>query len=122
MTRRSLFGLVAAPLLPASPITTEVPGWVCFKGGAEGEVYCAACLDAMRIERIRTMPIPGDEIWGPSGAHICVTGIWTGDICEEPTTIIYYTLTKPGKGTQKRMVSLDTWDTLDGWDKARLHS
>lgn len=131
MTRRSLFGLFAAPLLPASPITTEVPDWVvplgclvCGKpgAGAEDTIWCAECLHAKRIERIRTMPMAGDEIYGPCGSRIEITTVWVGEICEEPTTLVYYNLTVPGKGTQERMVSLDTWDTLAGWDKARLHS
>lgn len=132
MTRRSLLGLLAAPLLPASPITTELPDWVvplnrpncptCGKpgAGAEDTIWCALCLDAKRIERIRTMPMAGDEIFGPGGTRIEITSVWTGEIVEEPTTIVYYTLTKPGKGTQQRQAFLDTWGTLAGWDTARL--
>lgn len=133
MTRRSLFGLLAAPLLPASPITTKLPDWVRLpggpcphcgerNGGAEDTLYCAECLHAKRIERIRTMPMAGDEIYGPNGSRVEITTVWVGEICDEPTTLVYYNLTVPDKGTQERMVSLDTWDTLAGWDKARLHS
>lgn len=115
MTRRSLFGLLAAPLLPVCPCCGSV-------SGAEDTIWCASCLHAKRIERIRTLPMAGDEIYGPNGSRVEITTVWVGEICEEPTTLVYYNLTVPGKGTQERMVSLDTWDTLDGWDKARLHS
>lgn len=131
MTRRALFRGLAAPLLPAAPITTELPDWVRVPGddcltcgvnpkGAEGTIYCAGCLAYWRVERVRLQPSKGDVVLGPDGARVEVTSVWDGEIVEEPTIIVYYKLTKPGLGTQQRQAFIDTWRDYDGWDVARL--
>lgn len=133
MTRRALFGVLAAPLLPATVITTELPDWVrvprdeCLTcgvnpKGAEGTIYCAECLAYWRVERVRLQPAKGDVVLGPDGARVEVTNVLE---CGDNTviragTLIWFTRTVPGRGSQERVVWAHHWAELDGWDAARL--
>lgn len=128
MTRRALFRGLAAPLLPAAPITTELPDWVRVPGddcltcgvnpkGAEGTIYCAGCLAYWRVERVRLQPARGDAVVSlDEGVRVEVTNtLECGD-----GTLIWFTRTLPGKGSQDRVMWVHQWAELAGWDVARL--
>jgi len=118
MTRRALFGVLAAPLLPATG--GDCPHCGERRGGVEGTIYCAECLDLKRLERIRYQPAVGDTLVGPTGNRIEVYAIDPTTLDGVPTYWVWFTLTVPGKGTQEKWVRLEHWSDNPAWDVARL--
>lgn len=130
MTRRTLLGALAAPLLPASVISTEIPDWVRLPGhecahcgerpdGAEGTIWCASCLSWYRrnytLEWIREQPSAGDSI------RCKVTGNRvTVDRVVEGAGIVFYTLIRPNGEKKERGVWIKHWQENPAWATAEV--
>ncbi len=119
MTRRTLLGALAAPLLPPSARVDQCAHCDESPSGAEGTIWCADCLQWYRnnytLEWIREQPSAGDSIrCNVTGNRITV------DRVVEGAGIVFYTLTRPNGESKERGAWIHHWQENPAWTTAEV--